>query len=146
METQSSNPTALAVERLLRAFNDRDWEAMADSLDEDVEYRDRPLATVLRSPQEVVDWCRDGFVPFPDARLEDIRLITEGDRVASEFVERGTHTGPFEGPDGMLEPTGRTVEWRFCNVWRVGPSGKVIEAEAYYDQLDHLRQLGIEAS
>ena len=67
-------------------------------------------------------------------------VAVDGDWAVVEFVNRGTHTGPLKSSLGTFEPTGRSVEVRYCSVMRV-ENGKVVEGRDYYDSATFLRQL-----
>lgn len=45
----------------------------------------------------------------PDARTEIVNLISDGARVASEHIGRGTHTGPFVTPAGTIPSSAACV-------------------------------------
>jgi predicted ester cyclase len=70
------------------------------------------------------------FTALPDltATMED--LVIAGDRVVGRFVYRGTHTGEFMG----IAPTGRSVEMRSIDIWRV-------ENEMFVEHWDELNTL-----
>ena len=57
---------------------------------------------------------------------------------------RGTHRGVFNSPAGTLQPTGRKMEIRFCDVYQL-KDGKIIRADSYFDFYGLLRQLVPEA-
>jgi steroid delta-isomerase-like uncharacterized protein len=73
------------------------------------------------------------FTALPDltARMED--LVIAGDRVVGRFVYRGTHTGELMGIPG----TGRRVEMRSIDIWRVD-DGMFVE---HWDELNTLQLL-----
>jgi predicted ester cyclase len=78
----------------------------------------------------------------PDARTEIVNLISDGARVASEHIGRGTHTGPFVRPAGTIPPAQRAFELRigeFCEMHE----GKIAKLRAYYDSATMMRQLGL---
>jgi len=71
----------------------------------------------------------DGFVGvmlqnvhrgFPDARVELVEAIEEGDMVSFRLTGQGTHLGPFLG----IEPTGKTV--RIRGIHHVRLQGRLI--------------------
>jgi predicted ester cyclase len=63
--------------------------------------------------------------------MED--LIIAGDRVVGRFVYRGTHAGEFMG----IAATGRRVEMRSIDIWRVD-NGMFVE---HWDELNTLQLL-----
>lgn len=73
------------------------------------------------------------FAALPDltATMED--LVISGDRVVGRFVYRGTHAGEFMG----IPATGRTVEMRSIDIWRV-ENGMFVE---HWDELNTLQML-----
>src|SRR5437762_9643977 len=51
-----------------------------------------------------------GFLKaFPDGHMDATSLMTSGDTMAMEWTFTGTHKGPFIGPGGTIEPTGKRV-------------------------------------
>jgi hypothetical protein len=62
--------------------------------------------------------------------------------VLGEHIGRGTHTGPLVGSSGELSPTGRAVELRIGEVYRI-EDGKIALTRAYYDSATMMRQLGV---
>src|ERR1700747_762926 len=77
------------------------------------------------------------FAALPDltATMED--LIIAGDRVVGRFVYRGTHAGEFMG----IPATGRRVEMRSIDIWRVA-DGMFVEHWDELNTLQVLQQLG----
>lgn len=73
------------------------------------------------------------FAALPDltATMED--LVIAGDRVVGRFVYRGTHAGEFMG----IPATGRSVEMRSIDIWRVD-NGMFVE---HWDELNTLQLL-----
>jgi steroid delta-isomerase-like uncharacterized protein len=75
---------------------------------------------------------------FPDANLTIEDGIAVGDKVASRWTLRGTHTGPF----ASFAPTGRHVVITGMNICRI-QGGKLVEHWANFDHLGLLQQLGV---
>lgn len=78
------------------------------------------------------------FAAFPDvsARMDD--LIVSGDRVVGRFTYTGTHTGDFMG----VPASGRPIEMRSIDIWRV-EGGLFVE---HWDELNTLQlfqQIGL---
>lgn len=72
------------------------------------------------------------FAALPDltATMED--LVVAGDRVVGRFVYRGTHAGEFMG----IPATGRRVEMRSIDIWRV-------EDDMFVEHWDELNTLQV---
>jgi steroid delta-isomerase-like uncharacterized protein len=78
------------------------------------------------------------FTALPDltATMED--LVICGDRVAGRFTYRGTHTGEFLG----IPATGRRVEMRSIDIWRV-EDGMFAEHWDELNTLELMQQMGV---
>ena len=75
---------------------------------------------------------------FPDLRVTVEQVVRDGDLVAARWLARGTQEGSFQGQ----APTGRTVEWRGINIFRV-ECGRIAEAWSEMDTLRLREQLGL---
>ncbi len=75
----------------------------------------------------------------PDLRITVDDLLAEGDRVASRWTARGTHTG--EGLLG-LPPTGRVIVGETIAIDRFA-DGRIVEHWARRDDLGLFQQLGL---
>jgi steroid delta-isomerase-like uncharacterized protein len=77
------------------------------------------------------------FTALPDltATVEDV--VISGDRVVGRFVYRGTHGGEFMG----IPATGRQVEMRSIDIWRV-EDGMFAEHWDELNTLQVLQQMG----
>ena len=103
------------------------------------------VATDYRNHNAFVDDGREAnrqfwagfFAALPDltATMED--LIVSGDRVVGRFVYRGTHLGEFMG----IPPSGRPVEMRSIDIWRVA-DGLFVEHWDELNTLEFFQQLG----
>ena len=109
---------------------------------EDCEVVDIPSGVTSRGPEgykQVILFFEEGF---PDSGIEITNLFASEDQAVVEFIGRGTNTGPLHMPTGDVPPTGRAVELRFCDVYRVS-NGKIVSYRSYYDALGFLQQLGL---
>jgi len=109
---------------------------------EDCEVIDIPSGTTSHGPEgykQVILFFEEGF---PDSGIEITNLLATEDQAVVEFIGRGTNTGPLHMPTGDVPPTGRVVEMRFCDVYRVS-NGKIVSYRSYYDVFGFLQQLGL---
>ena len=140
MSTQENAAIARAV---YEAFNDHDLERAGALAAEDMEFVDVPSGRALRGPEGFVDGMRAWIAACSDASVEIVEMIAgEGGSVTTEFVGRGTHDGPLVTPGGEIPPTGRSLELRYCEVYRMR-DGKIASARLYYDAATLLGQLGL---
>jgi steroid delta-isomerase-like uncharacterized protein len=84
------------------------------------------------------DFIRGLRVGVPDVELEVHEAIAEGDKVASSWTMRGTHSGELNG----IPPTGKTVVLKGMSISRL-VNGKVVEEYGQEDALGFLQRLGV---
>lgn len=130
------------VRSLFEAFNDGDVERAAATVSDDFELVDVAAGQTFHGPEGCREWLEVFRTALPDARTELVNLFADGERVASEHVGRGTHTGPFVTPAGAIPPTGRRIELRIGEIYEVR-EGKIAKLYAYYDSATIMRQLGL---
>ena len=84
-------------------------------------------ATVLRTAfPDLVSICED--------------QVAEGDRVATRWTGRGTHTGPLMQPGGALEATGTPIEFTEIRIDRFA-DGRIVESWFVPDRMTPWQQL-----
>ncbi|MER7946531.1 ester cyclase [Streptomyces sp. NPDC096079] len=83
---------------------------------------------------------RRWFAAFPDTRVTLEDVVTAGDRVVGRFTYRATHVGSLLGE----EPTGRPVEMRSLDIWRV-EDGMAVEHWDELNTVEFFTQLGLPA-
>jgi steroid delta-isomerase-like uncharacterized protein len=134
---------ANVVRDLFEAFNSRNLDRASAMVTEDFELTDFAAeGQTFRGPEGLRQWFQTFLTALPDARTELINVVAAEEWVFSEHVGRGTHTGPLVGPSGELPPTGRTIELRIGEVYRI-EDGKIALMCAYYDGATMTRQLGV---
>jgi steroid delta-isomerase-like uncharacterized protein len=80
---------------------------------------------------------------FSDVAHRVETFVEQGEAFADEWTFVGTHTGPFQLPDGtQLPPTGKRVEIRGMEFVQVR-DGKIVIDNLYYDNTAAAVQLGL---
>jgi steroid delta-isomerase-like uncharacterized protein len=80
------------------------------------------------------------FAAMPDWRLEIEHVVASADHAVVQWTGTGTHTGAaWQG----IEPTGRRVDVRGCDVIRFAADGTIDENTVYYDGAGYARQIGM---
>jgi steroid delta-isomerase-like uncharacterized protein len=129
------------VQGFYEAFGEGDLDAAMAVFADGVQVTDPDLGTV--EGRAAMREYLDGFkVPLPDARAIVKRIFEAGDTVIVEGRFTGTNTGPLEGPDGELPPSGRTVDLPFADFSRLEDE-RIVEYRTYYDQATLFTQLGL---
>jgi steroid delta-isomerase-like uncharacterized protein len=133
-------------ERIARAifdaFNNRKIDDALKLVADKLEYRDVPTGEVFRGPDGMRKFMEGWIQAFDDAKAS-VQRVTATDRlVITEFVGRGTHTGPMETPAGTIRATNNRMEVPFCEVAEIR-DGKFVSGTLYYDAATMMQQLGI---
>jgi ketosteroid isomerase-like protein len=128
-----------AFERLEAAFAARDMEGLIACWSPDIVYRS-PAGTITGIDQRIIAE-RIWLEAFPDAETVREREYVAGNVLILEGSMRGTHTGPFNTPDGSIPPSGRVIEGRYVSVMTF-EDGKVTDQSVYFDRLALMAQLG----
>lgn len=129
-----------AAERHVSAFNRHDLEAHSANETADIQWTQPGVS--IEGREAVAALQQALWTALPDARIELVARVANADTVMSEEVFVGTQTGPFATPAGTLPPSGRAIRMPFVTVQKIR-DGKVAAERLYLDQLDFLRQLGI---
>lgn len=129
------------VERGLKAFNAHDLEAVARDSAPDIELT-APGGIKLKGVQAAKEYNQNWLKAFPDARIENKKLIVQGSTVVVEGTFSGTHAGPLKTPMGDVPPTGRKLKGDFIQVFEID-RGLVKRDYLMYDQVDVMTQLGM---
>jgi steroid delta-isomerase-like uncharacterized protein len=122
------------VRQYLHAFNDRDHDAMADLLTDDVV--EHGVYDELHGHEEIVEFLESHFETFPDYSGTTESMVAGGDRVVVCYTARGTHSDHYED----VEPTGQTIEWTGMAMYRIEDDG-IAEIWLEEDRLGLLEQL-----
>jgi predicted ester cyclase len=91
----------------------------------------------VRGPGGVRASIERYLAAFPDAVLSVEEQVSEGERVASRWTARGTHTGEIAGIAG----TGRQATVAGMTIFRI-EGGRAVEGWTSWDRLGLLVQLG----
>jgi steroid delta-isomerase-like uncharacterized protein len=75
---------------------------------------------------------------FPDMQITLHDVLGEGETVATRGSWKGTHKGPFMG----IPATGKPVDVKFMDFWRL-ENGKAVENWVQMDMLGLMQQLGV---
>lgn len=81
---------------------------------------------------------RQWLAAFPDTQVTVEDAFTAGDRVVGRFTYRATHRGEFL----RIPATGRPIEMRSIDIWRV-EDGKMVEHWDELNSLELMQQLGV---
>jgi predicted ester cyclase len=128
------------VERLERAYNERDYDTVRASVTPDL-VAHTPGSEVLPAGVEGAIASNEGsFQGFSDRRTEILEIFGDGDRVVSHVRMTGTNDGDM--PFGGISATGKAVDIDWIQISRHGDDGTIQETWAQMDLPKMMVQLG----
>lgn len=127
---------------LYERFNARDLAGMFDLVADDFVLEDVAPGLTFEGKDGFREWLETFVTAMPDSSTEVTPLVDGGDWVATEHTGRGPHTGPLATPAGEIPATGRSVELRFGEFFRLR-DGKIVLMRAYWDSATLFRQIGV---
>jgi steroid delta-isomerase-like uncharacterized protein len=139
MSTQENEALARKIYQL---FSDDKYDDVLALVTEDVEVILYPFGQTFNGREGFDNFMKGFKSAFPDLKLQVTNQVASEDQVVSEFMGKGTHTGTLLTPAGEVPPTGRTVDFNVCEVWRI-KGGKLASLHNYQDSAALLRQLGL---
>ena len=106
---------------------------------------DPTLPEPLSGREALDSWFTGLLKMFPDYHVEKERIFAQGNWVCLESIESGTLKGAIHGQHGQtVSPTNKNFKIRSCTVCKV-EDGKIKEVRVYYDVLNLMSQLGLQA-
>src|SRR6266704_2454877 len=116
-------------------------EAVARDSAPDIELT-APGGIKVQGVQAAKEYNQTWLKAFPDARIENKKIIAQGNTVVVEGAFSGTHAGPLKTPMGEVPPTGRKLKGEFIQVFEID-RGLVKRNYLMYDQVEVMTQLGM---
>lgn len=135
-----SSPRALA-ERFAATLSAHDIDAFAalfaDSyVNHQTSAAAPPPPAQMTPKQGTVGFFKARLTGLPDLKVTIEQMVADKDRVAASFVYTGTHKGVYFG----VAPTGRTLRFTSCDIFRVR-NGRFVEHWGMGDAAGILAQL-----
>jgi predicted ester cyclase len=124
------------------AWNERDFDRFAEVMAKG-ELINMGTGERLVGREGALQFAHGWANGFPDGRVTIDTVIESGKNVVIEFTGRGTHTGTLVTPMGDIEPTGRTVELKLCDVWTFAADGTPKSVHFYFDTGSLMTQIGL---
>lgn len=149
--TRVSSGSSVGADRYKRAIDDfvkafavqHDARAAVQLYAEDATLVDNSTGKKLQGRKAIEEWYSVWLRAFPDVTLEFYNVLGSGDRMAAEWISRGTHTGALKTQEGEIPATGKRVELRGCFIARLTHEGLYAEDSTYFDSASMLQQLGL---
>jgi predicted ester cyclase len=78
---------------------------------------------------------------FPDSHMAVDSAVESGNEVVVLGHFRGTQTGDLQSPGGTIPASGKELNLRFMDYFKVD-GGKIVDHQTIFDQMEMLGQLG----
>lgn len=141
-QTGTSQSTIELAKLSIVAYNEKNWRATEEALASDAVYDEVATNRRLEGRNAILPVWKEWAAAFPDSRATFEGAIASDTIVALELRWRGTHDGPLNLPTGKVDPTGKPIDIRACQIVEVA-DGKTRSIRHYFDMATILRQLGI---
>jgi steroid delta-isomerase-like uncharacterized protein len=138
----SAQDNAVLARRIYQLFSEDRLEQVLEYVAEDAETVLIPFGQTFHGREGFMQFMQGFKGAFPNIRITVTNQVATEESVVSELRARGTHTGPLLTPAGEIPPTGRTVDFIVCEVWRI-KHGQVASLRNYQDSASIMRQLGV---
>jgi predicted ester cyclase len=129
------------VEKHYRNFNTHNLAAEGEIMHANVVV-EAPGAPQLKGLEAFTQFAKAWEGGFPDGQLKMLNFVETGDLAIAEGTFSGTNTGSLMTPGGAIPPTGKRLQTKYCDLFRVR-EGKIAEHRVYFDQVEFLTQLGL---
>jgi len=130
------------LKKSLEDFSAGNWDSLKASLMTDAVYEELATGTRVQGADKFIDVLQRWRRAFPDVKCTILSGFASGDHVVAEVEWQGTHTGPFEGPFGIVQATNKRGTTRAVIVAKF-KDGKLVEEHHYFDMLKMLTDLGL---
>ncbi len=141
MPQQSVLTVADVAKASTYAFNEKNWNQVRATLTPGVVYDEVATGRKAQGLEDVMSIWQGWAAALPDSRATVLNEIVSGNTVVLELAWNGTHTGPLKTPNGTINPTGKKINVRACQVIEVA-GDRVSNVRHYFDMVSLLSQLG----
>jgi len=127
--------------RFVAAFNSHDERALLALHADNIKF-EAPGGFKAHTAKEATEYAENWLTAYPNGKMTVRNEIVNAPWVVQEVVMEGIHTGPFESPNGTIQPTNKKVNSKGIQVLKI-ENGKITEARIYFDMLETMSQLGL---
>lgn len=136
----STSPAQLARNAFEAIFDRRDIDAARPLWTDSSVDHFLALGLEARGPDQLAAFFRELLAAIPDLDMRIENIVEDDRHGVVQWAATGTFDGaPFQG----IEPTGKRVSLRGCDVFRFSEDGKLEVNTVYYDGAEFARQIGM---
>ncbi len=139
-DLSKTEETLGVIDAMVDGLNDHDIDGMGRFFSESFRWIGNAGCGYKEGLREFQDnWQRPFQAAFSDKVCIDEARITEGQWCAAFGRQEAVHSGPFMG----IEPTGKRVEIRYMDFWKV-VDGRIVDNWVMVDFPYVMQQLGVD--
>lgn len=101
----------------------------------------KPNGATYGGRDEFVAWQKGVKTAFTGSKIAEDDLVVFGNKVAVRYTVSGPHRGPLPTPNGVIQPTGRTVHIHAAEFFTINDQGKVIHLQNFSNDTNLVYQL-----
>lgn len=125
---------------VVEAFNKEDWDRYMAQLATGSLYNEVGTGRQLRGA-EIIPALQGWRKAMPDVKGTVTNAFASGNKAVLEVTWQGTQTGPMDGPNGTLPPSGKRQTTPAAWVFEFA-GDKVKESHHYFDMMSFMQQIG----
>jgi steroid delta-isomerase-like uncharacterized protein len=134
-----SEQNKMIVSRVIEnVWNQGDYSVVGELVARDYVGHSSLADGETHGPEGYQQYFQEQRAAFADIRYTVEDQVAEGDRVATRWTARATHTGEFQG----MPATARKGRVEGISIFRVA-NGCIVECWTNYDSLGLIQQLGL---
>lgn len=138
--TETRSPAALVRDAFELLFERKDVDATRKYWTQDTFEQFIALGKDARGPDELAAFFSELHAALPDLRMTIEDIVEDDRRAVVQWTMEGTFDGgAFQG----IEPTGKRVLLRGCDVFCFTAQGTIATNTVYYDGAEFARQVGM---
>lgn len=139
-DLSKTQETIDTIDAMVNGLNDHDIDNMGRFFTEDFRWMGNAGCGFKQGLKEFQDnWQRPFQAAFSDKVCIDEARVTQGEWCAAFGRQQAVHTGIFMG----IKPTGKRVEIRYMDFWKV-VDGKIVDNWVNVDFPYIMQQLGVD--
>ncbi len=124
------------------AFSNNEFDKVIALCHDDVEVHAYAFGAVFKGKEGFMNFMQSFKAGFPDVRIYHQNFVEDANKIAVEFLGKGTHTGTLQTPAGKIPATGKSVELTVAE-FMIWEDGKLKNLHNYQDAGSLLLQIGV---
>jgi len=130
-----------SAREIITSYSKGDWNGMKNLLAPNAVYNEFGTQRQIQGPDQIVKTLQEWKKAMTDSSGTVISVLGSGNRVAMEVKWQGTHNGPFTGPAGTVQPSGKHQTTPAVMIVTF-QGDKATELNHYFDMVSFLQQIG----